>query len=63
MCQLSTTSRRTHQMDLERRLTMCSSLGEFHEKVRVKALNEVEEWGPSDHCRIWIEVGRGNGPG
>ena len=35
----------------------------FHEKVRVKALNEVAEWGPSDHCRIWIEVGRGNGQG
>ena len=35
----------------------------FQEKVRVKALNEVEEWGPSDRCRIRIEVGRGNGQG
>jgi hypothetical protein len=25
-------------------------------KVQVRALNEVEEWGPSDHCRIEIEV-------
>ena len=51
MCQLSATSRRTHQMDVECGLTTCSSLGGFHEEVRVKALNEVEEWGPSDHCR------------
>jgi exonuclease III len=26
------------------------------EKVKVRALNSVEEWGPSDHCRIEIEV-------
>ena len=24
--------------------------------VEVRALNDVEEWGPSDHCRIEIEV-------
>ena len=28
----------------------------FHESVRTRALNEVDEWGSSDHCRIWIEV-------
>ena len=28
----------------------------FHERVRVRALNEVDEWGPSDHCRVMIEV-------
>ena len=28
----------------------------FHEKVKVRALNGVEEWGPSDHCRLLIEV-------
>ena len=28
----------------------------FHESVRVCALNDPEEWGPSDHCRIGIEV-------
>ena len=28
----------------------------FHENVSVKALNEVKDWGPSDHCRIMIEV-------
>ena len=29
----------------------------FHREVRVKALNGQEEWGPSDHCRVIIEVG------
>lgn len=28
----------------------------FHEKVRVHALNSVEDWGASDHCRLCIEV-------
>jgi len=26
------------------------------DRVKVKALNGVEEWGPSDHCRILIEL-------
>lgn len=29
----------------------------FHESITVKALNKPEEWGSSDHCRLWIEVG------
>ncbi len=29
----------------------------LHEHVRVRALNGVEEWGSSDHCRLLIEVG------
>ena len=29
----------------------------FHESVRTRALNKVDEWGSSDHCRIVIEVG------
>ena len=28
----------------------------FHRNVRTHALNEPEQWGPSDHCRILIEV-------
>ena len=31
----------------------------FHESISVRALNEVEEWGASDHCRLLIEVGGG----
>ncbi len=26
------------------------------DRVKVKALNGIEEWGPSDHCRIMIEL-------
>ena len=29
----------------------------FHESVAARALNGVDEWGSSDHCRIGIEVG------
>ncbi len=29
----------------------------FHRGVAARALNGVDEWGLSDHCRIWIEVG------
>lgn len=28
----------------------------FAERVRVCALNEAHQWGPSDHCRVKIEV-------
>ena len=28
----------------------------FHERVEVRALNAVDEWGASDHCRLLIEV-------
>lgn len=29
----------------------------FHESIRTRAINSVDEWGSSDHCRIVIEVG------
>ena len=28
----------------------------FHESVNVRAMNGVDEWGASDHCRLLIEV-------
>ena len=28
----------------------------FHESVKVRALNEVDNWGSSDHCRLLIEI-------
>ncbi len=28
----------------------------FHDTVKVRALNDVEEWGSSDHCRLLIEI-------
>ena len=32
----------------------------FHQTIETRALNgvEKEEWGPSDHARLWIEVGK-----
>ena len=29
----------------------------LHENMKVRALNGVKEWGPSDHCRLLIEIG------
>ncbi len=29
----------------------------FHKDIKVSALNDVDEWGSSDHCRLLIEVG------
>lgn len=29
----------------------------FHREVKVRALNSPGEWGPSDHCRLLVEVG------
>ena len=28
----------------------------FHDSVTVRAMNSVEEWGASDHCRLLVEV-------
>ena len=28
----------------------------FHESIKVRAINGVEEWGASDHCRLLIEI-------
>ena len=28
----------------------------FHKRVSVRAMNEIHEWGTSDHCRLIIEV-------
>ena len=28
----------------------------FHESVKVRAMNGIEEWGASDHCRLFIEI-------
>ena len=29
----------------------------FHKTIRPRALNGVDEWGSSDHCRLLIEIG------
>jgi len=40
----------------ERQLDYVFASRGFHESISVRALNEVEEWGSSDHCRIQINV-------
>ena len=32
----------------------------LHDAVQVRALNEVTEWGPSDHCWICIDIDIGD---
>ena len=41
------------------RLDYTSASSGVHERVKVRALNEVDEWGSSDHCRLRIEVDTG----
>jgi len=41
------------------RMLRCYSRG-FHNGVKVRAMNSVEEWGASDHCRVLIEVSGGS---
>ena len=52
----------TRQSPLEanRQLDYAFASQGFHNRVKkVCALNEVDEWGPSDHCRLLIEVADG----
>ena len=39
-----------------RQLDFVFASEEIKDSVQVRALNGVEEWGPSDHCRVEIEV-------
>lgn len=49
---------RVHQPETARRqLDFVFASESLRERLRVRALNRPEEWGPSDHCRIAIEVG------
>ena len=45
--------------DADRQLDYAFASRGFHENVSVRALNGVEEWGPSDHCRLLIEISVG----
>ena len=49
--QVRTPEKAVHQLDY-----VFASRG-FHNSLRVRAMNDPEEWGSSDHCRILIEVG------
>jgi hypothetical protein len=50
---------RTNQKRLEtvtRQLDFVFASAGLHKRVRAQALNTPQEWSPSDHCRILIEV-------
>ena len=49
-------ARRQGQVRSESQIDYVFASRGFHESIRCRALNEDEEWGPSDHCRILIEV-------
>ena len=50
------TLRQKKPADADRQLDYAFASRGFHEGVNVRALNEVGEWGSSDHCRLMIEV-------
>ena len=45
--------------DANRQLDYAFASRGFHDLVSVRALNGVDEWGSSDHCRLLIEVNMG----
>lgn len=42
--------------DANRQLDYVFASRGFHKTIRTWALNGVDEWGPSDHCRLLIEI-------
>ena len=45
-----------HLSEIQHQLDYAIASRGFHESVKVSAMNSVEEWGASDHCRLLIEV-------
>ena len=45
--------------EADRQLDYAFASRGFHERVKARALNGVDEWGASDHCRLLIEVATG----
>ena len=39
-----------------RQLDFVFASPELHDRLRVRALNSLNEWGPSDHCRVALEL-------
>ena len=42
--------------DVDQQLDYVFASRGFHESITARALNSVEDWGASDHCRLLIEV-------
>ena len=51
------TSRQT-PVTATRQLDFVFASGNIADRIRVRAINEPDQWGPSDHCRIEIEIAR-----
>lgn len=49
-------SDRKNPLTATRQLDFVFASDSLHPRINVKALNSVEEWGASDHCRILIEI-------
>lgn len=41
----------------QRQLDFVFASSSIADRLAIRALNGIEEWGPSDHCRVTIEVG------
>ncbi len=53
------TRQQKHAAEANRQLDYVFASRGFHEGVTVRACNGIDEWGPSDHCRLMMEVGLG----
>ena len=53
------TWRQNGRKEADRQLDYAFASRGFHESVTVRALNEIDEWGSSDHCRLLMEVSAG----
>jgi hypothetical protein len=45
-----------HADPQRRQLVVVLASASLHSRLTVRALNGVEEWGPSDHCRVQIDL-------
>ena len=50
------TRQQKHAAKANRQLDYVFASRGLHERVTARALNGIDEWGPSDHCRLIIEV-------
>ncbi len=50
-------TRREDPSTATRQLDFVFASASLHSRLSVRALNRPEEWGPSDHCRVEIELG------
>ena len=52
-------SRKQSPNEANRQLDYAFASRGFHKEISVRALNGVDEWGSSDHCRLMVEVSAG----